>query len=118
MSDRTDNWKAAWESRDVDRIAAMYAPDSTHESAVVARVMPEMGRTRLDGRDEIREYFRRALQRYTELRFEIISVTETGHRAAIEYLRHSNLDRQNPPRVLELVQWSGPLISAVRVFHF
>lgn len=46
------------------------------------------------------------------------SSTESSSRAAIEYRRHSNVDGANPAHVLELVEWGGALIKAVRVFHF
>jgi ketosteroid isomerase-like protein len=121
-SERVMRWKAAWESRDVDAIVAMYHPNATHESSLVPRFYPEAGGTALRGTNQIRTYFANALGRFTELRFELVSVTESSAessaRAAIEYRRHSNVDGANPAHVLELVQWEGPLIKAVRVFHF
>ena len=118
VSARVDAWKAAWESRDAARVVALYAPDATHQSALVAQIYPELGRVTLHGPAEIAEYARRGLSRYTELRFAIISVVESGARAAVEYRRHSNLDGANPKHVMELIEWRGELISAVRVFHF
>ena len=118
-SERVMRWKAAWESRDLDAIVAMYGPDATHESALVPRLYPEAGGTALRGTRQVRAYFTNALKRFTELRFELVSVTETPSSAAIEYRRHLNIDDpDNPAHVLELVQWDGALIRAVRVFHF
>ena len=117
-SARVEAWKSAWESRDAATVAALYAPDATHESALIAQIYPELGRMVLRGRHEIAVYARRGLARFTELRFEILTVTESGDRAAVEYWRHSNVDGANPKRVLELIEWRGDLISAVRVFHF
>jgi ketosteroid isomerase-like protein len=116
-SARVEGWKAAWESRDAAAVAALYAPDATHASALIAQIYPELGRLVLRGRHEIAVYARRGLARFTELRFEILTVTETGDRAAVEYRRHSNVDGANPKHVLELIEWRGDLISAVRVFH-
>ena len=118
MSQRVDGWKAAWESRDVERIVALYAPTATHASPLVPRLYPEAGGTVLHGRDHIRAYFQRALGRFTALRFAIDSVTETESRAAVEYHRHSNVDATHPAHVLELIEWSGESIQTVRVFHF
>jgi nuclear transport factor 2 (NTF2) superfamily protein len=118
MSTRVDVWKAAWESRDVARIAAMYAPDATHASELVTRLLPEAGGPVCRGREQIAEYFRRALGRYRELRFELDTVTEDATRSAVEYHRHSDVDGANPRHVLELLEWRGDLLSAVRVFHF
>ena len=117
-SARVETWKSAWESRDAAAVAALYAPDATHESALIAQIYPELGRLVLRGRHEIAVYARRGLARFTELRFEILTVTETGDRAAVEYRRHSDVDSAIQPHVLELIEWRGDLISAVRVFHF
>ena len=118
ISARVEAWKLAWESRDAARVAALYAPDATHESALVPQIYPELGRATLHGPTEIAEYARRGLARYRELRFAIISVVEAGERAAVEYRRHSNLDGANPKHVMELIEWRDGLIAAVRVFHF
>ena len=134
-SARVEAWKSAWESRDPATVAALYAPDATHESAVIKEIYPELGRLVLRGRHEIAVYARRGLGRFSELRFEIITVTESGNRAAVEYRRHSKIAEPSPAdrqaagplsrertgevrHVLELIEWRGDLIGAVRVFHF
>ena len=117
-SARVEAWKSAWESRDAARVVALYTRDATHESAMIAKIYPELRRLALQGHHEIGVYARRGLERYSELRFEILTVTESGDRAAVEYRRHSNLDGANPAHVLELIEWRDALISAVRVFHF
>ena len=117
-SARVDAWKSAWESRDPARVVALYTRDATHQSALIAKIYPELGRLALQGHHEIAVYSRRGLSRYTDLRFEILTVTESGDRAAVEYRRHSNVDGANPVHVLELIEWRDALISAVRVFHF
>jgi hypothetical protein len=118
VSERVGRWKATWESRNLEAIVRMYHPDATHESALVAQLYPEAGGTTLRGMNQLRTYFANGLARFTELRFELISVTEAGPRAAIEYRRHSNIDGDHAAHVLELVQWDGALIRGVRVFHF
>jgi len=115
---RVEAWKSAWESRDAARVVALYTRDATHQSAMIAKVYPELGRLALRGHHEIAVYARRGLERYTQLRFEILTVTESGDRAAVEYHRHSNLDGANPAHVLELIEWRDALITSVRVFHF
>jgi nuclear transport factor 2 (NTF2) superfamily protein len=117
-STRVLAWQAAWESRNPDKVAALYARDSTHASAVVNQVYPEADAAVLKGRDQIREYARRGMALFTTLRFEIVSVVETGDSAAVEYLRHSNLDIDKPSHVLELIEWDRERIKSVRVFHF
>jgi len=117
MSRRVEGWKAAWESRVVERIVAMYAPDATHASGLVRQFLPEADGAVCRGSAQIAEYFRRALGRYRELRFELLTVTEDATRSAVEYHRHSDVDGSNPKHVLELLEWRGELLSAVRVFH-
>ena len=120
MSERAERWKRAWESRDVERVAALYEEGATHRSSLVPRLYPELPADRdgtLRGVAEIREYARRGLSRFTELRFEIDLVVESGDATAIEYRRHSNLDVERPAHVLELIEWSGEKIRAVRVYH-
>jgi ketosteroid isomerase-like protein len=117
-SQRVVGWKTAWESRDSARVVSLYAADATHASAKVAALRPELGRSELKGHAEIEEYAAAAFRSFTWLRFDLLTVTESGDRAAVEYLRHSNLDADNPSHVLELIEWHDRLISAVRVFHF
>jgi len=118
MSARVERWRAAFESRDVERVIALYEPAATHASALVSRLYPEVGGSELRGAAQIREYLRRALERYSWLRFEVLSVTETADRSAVEYLRQSDVDGSHPAHVLELIEWGGDHIRAVRVFHF
>ena len=118
ISARVEKWKSAWESRDPLRVVALYLPDGAHQSAVIERIYPELGRTELRGRDEIAEYCRRGFARFSHLNFEILTVTEEGERSAVEYRRHSNVDPDHPAWVLELIEWSGDLIDSCRVFHF
>lgn len=117
MSARVERWKATWETRDVAAVVAMYAPSGSHASHRVALVWPELGRTTLHGHDEIRAYVQRALARFEWIRFDLVSVTEDPGRSAVEYFRHSNVDSDRPQHVLELLEWQGPLLRAVRVFH-
>ena len=111
-------WQSAWESRNPDKVAALYAREATHASAVVSRLYPEASASVLKGRDQIREYARRGMALFTSLRFEILSVVENADSAAVEYLRHSNLDTDQPSHVLELLEWDRERIKSVRVFHF
>jgi nuclear transport factor 2 (NTF2) superfamily protein len=117
-STRVTAWAAAWESRNPDKVAALYARDATHASAVVRQLFPEAQASVLKGRDQIREYASRGMARFTTLRLEILSVVESDTGAAVEYLRHSNIDADRPAHVLELMEWERERIKSVRVFHF
>ncbi len=115
-SPRLTRWRTAWESRDPDRVAALYRADATHRSARVAQVCPELGTTTLCGVAQIRDYAARGLARFDVLRFEILWSADDGERSVVEYDRHSNLDAA-PARVIEVIEWQGEMIRAVRVFH-
>ncbi|MCA9772720.1 MAG: nuclear transport factor 2 family protein [Myxococcales bacterium] len=117
VGERVAAWKAAWESRDVDRIVGLYLPDATHASPAVRRLCPEFADATLRGIDQIRAYATRGLEQFQELRFDLITVIQEGDQAAVEYRRHSNVDGARPTHVLELLEWVGPKLGSVRVFH-
>jgi hypothetical protein len=117
MNRHVERWKAAWESLDPEKVVALYAPNATHRSAVVERIYSELGRTELRGREEIREYARRAFTRFNAIRFDIVAVIEDVTHAAVEYRRFVNNEAAST-EVLELIEWSGDLLTACRVFHF
>jgi hypothetical protein len=116
--ERVERWKSAWESLDVDRIVALYTPDARHESALVPKLFPEARGIALRGEKSLREYVRRGRAWFEGLEIEVLSVLEDGKRMAIEYRRHSNVDRRKPARVLELLEWKGERIRLAAVFHF
>jgi hypothetical protein len=117
ISARVLGWRDAWHSGDADRVAVLYAADGTHDSAKVAATMPAQGgRTALSGRDEIRAYAARAFERVRWLRFEFLNVVETPALSAMEYLRTSGID-STPQRVVEILEWDGGLLKAVRVYR-
>jgi nuclear transport factor 2 (NTF2) superfamily protein len=117
MNQHLERWKAAWESLDPEKVATLYAPNATHRSAMVERIYPELGRSELRGREEIREYARRAFTRFTAIRFEIAAVIEDDKHAAVEYRRFVNTETE-ATEVLEMIEWSNDLLTACRVFHF
>ena len=65
-SARVEAWKSAWESRDPARVVALYTRDATHQSALIAKIYPELGRLALQGHHEIGVYARRGLERFPE----------------------------------------------------
>jgi hypothetical protein len=61
------DWIAAWNSHDVDRVAAHYGDAVEYESPFVERLHP--GRTRLHGHAEVRDYIIGAFERFPDLHF-------------------------------------------------
>ncbi|MGE0151326.1 MAG: nuclear transport factor 2 family protein [Reyranellaceae bacterium] len=113
---RVEAWRAAWQSGDAARVAALYAANATHESAKVAAATPSLGRSFLKGKAEIEAYALRAFARVHPLRFEIEAVNETESVSVVEYIRHA--PAAEPMRVCEILRWRGKLLASVRVYHF
>ena len=117
LPERIERWKAAWESSDVARIAALYAEKCRHESALVPRLYPEAKGNVLVGAKALRAYLARGVTWFTGVRFEVLSFVEDGERSAIEYRRFSDVDGASPTHVLELIEWNGNKIRSAVVFQ-
>ena len=68
-----EEWFAAWNSHDLDRILAHYHPEVRFTSPFVQRLMGNADGT-LAGVDALREYFARALAAYPDLHFPPLAV--------------------------------------------
>ena len=68
-----EEWIAAWNNHDLDRIVAHYADDIIFSSPLVASVGGVASGT-LSGREELRVYFKAALSKFPSLRFELRTV--------------------------------------------
>jgi ketosteroid isomerase-like protein len=61
-------WRADWNSRDVERIVAHYADDVVFTSPFVVAITGDASGT-LRGKAALRDYFTRALERNPDLHF-------------------------------------------------
>lgn len=68
-----EEWIAAWNSHDMDSILSHYAERVTLTSPVAAKILNDPSGT-VKGRSAIREYFKRGLEVYPDLRFELQDV--------------------------------------------
>ncbi|MFZ5836469.1 MAG: nuclear transport factor 2 family protein [Pseudomonadota bacterium] len=118
IPERVLRWQSVWEGADPDRVAALYTPGATHASAGVKARMPELGKAELHGPAQIRAYAEASFALVKNIRFEILDVTSQGGRDVVEYLRRSSIDTAGPKHVVEILEWEGDLLCAVRVFHF
>ncbi len=82
-------WIAAWNSRDLERILAHYAPDVILISPVAQRLLQGDGSVR--GIDALRHYFTRGLQAYPDVRFELLDVL-SGIETIVLYYRNQHRD--------------------------
>jgi len=67
------DWIAAWNSHDLDRILAHYAPTITLTSPAAAKLLNDPSGT-VTGLAALRDYFRRGLEAFPNLRFELLDV--------------------------------------------
>jgi len=66
-------WVAAWNSHDLDAIVSHYAADAVLTSPVAAKILDDPSGT-VKGEAALRDYFRRGLEMYPELHFELLDV--------------------------------------------
>jgi len=66
-------WAAAWNAHDLDAIVSHYAADVVLTSPVAAKILDDPSGT-VKGETALRDYFRRGLEVYPELHFELLDV--------------------------------------------
>ena len=79
-----EDWIAAWNDHDVDRILAHYRDDVVFTSPFVTMHAFAADGV-VHGRDALRRYFVRALSNYPDLRFEPIAVVPGVDSVALHY---------------------------------
>jgi ketosteroid isomerase-like protein len=80
-------WVAAWNTRDLDRILALYSPDVVFTSPV-ARKLGHSPNGQLRGLAPFAAYVVEALQRAPELHFELITATRSVTGVGVLYRGH------------------------------
>jgi len=65
-----EEWAAAWNAHDLERILAHYCEDVTLTSPVVVQLLGQAAGT-VVGKPALRAYFKRGLDAYPQLRFAI-----------------------------------------------
>ena len=80
-------WIATWNSHDLDRILAHYTDDFEFASPVIVQVVGEPTGV-LRGKDAVREYWRKALQRVPDIQFTMESVLWGISSVIINYRRN------------------------------
>lgn len=67
------HWVQAWNTHDLDEIMSHYAESVVLVSPVAARVLSDSSGT-VVGREALRMYFKRGLEAYPGLKFELVDV--------------------------------------------
>jgi ketosteroid isomerase-like protein len=82
-----DEWIAAWNAHDLDRILSHYAEDVVFESPVIReRLGKASGQVR--GKDELRAYWSGAFRAWPDLRFELLDLFKGVDGGAVRYFSH------------------------------
>ena len=77
-------WIGAWNAHDLDAIVAHYAEDVDFVSPFVAALTGEES-ARIEGRAALREYFRRGLDAFPDLHFELYTALPGVSSIALHY---------------------------------
>jgi ketosteroid isomerase-like protein len=82
------HWVEAWNSHDLDRIMAHYEDGVVLVSPVAARLLGDPSGT-VAGKPALRSYFERALERFPNLKFELIDLM-WGLNSVVLYYTNQN----------------------------
>ncbi|MEW6144984.1 MAG: nuclear transport factor 2 family protein [Thermodesulfobacteriota bacterium] len=91
------DWIDSWNRHDLDSIMSHYSEDVVLISPIVIKLLGDDSGTVM-GRDALREYFKRGLEAFPELRFEMLEVF-TGVDSLVLYY-----SRQNGPVGAEVME--------------
>jgi limonene-1,2-epoxide hydrolase len=81
-------WMRLFNLHDVDGVVRLYAEDGRHSSPRIRQLHPDTG-GEVIGRAALARWWRDALLRTPELRYETLAIAADGSRAFVEYVRHA-----------------------------
>ena len=105
-------WVDSWNSHDLDRIMSHYAEDFQMTSPFIAKLMNEPTGT-IKGKDNVRAYWAKALQRIPDLHFELIEVLTSVDSIIIYY--HAVLGKRGAE--VFFLNESGKVARAIAHYH-
>ncbi len=68
-----EDWVQAWNSHDLEQIMSHYEDNVVLVSPVAAKILNDSSGT-VTGKDALRKYFKKGLEVYPELKFELLDV--------------------------------------------
>ena len=80
-------WVRRFNAHDVGQLVDLYADDGRHTSPRIQQLHPETG-GELVGRAALIAWWRDALSRSPDLRYEVVAIVGDDERAYVEYIRH------------------------------
>jgi ketosteroid isomerase-like protein len=85
-----NEWIAAWNSHDIDKIMNYYAEDVEVSSPII-KIAFGIDSGTLIGKDNVRKYWGAALEKVPDLRFELIEVAQGINSVAIYHRAIENM---------------------------
>ena len=82
-----EEWYAAWNARDLERVLSHWADDAVFTSPLAATLSPDSAGT-VRGKDALREYWRRGLELNTDLNFEPRRLLVGAQSIVLNYTNH------------------------------
>lgn len=107
-------WLACFDTKDVDALVALYAPDARHFSPKLRAQRPASGGC-IRGRVELRDWWADAFRRIPQLRYVETRITAQPGRVVLEYVRSAPGEPDLP--VAEVFEVEAGLIRESRVYH-
>lgn len=86
-------WVAAWNNHDIDRVMAHYTGDFEMASPVIQTLAKEPAGT-LKGKDVIKAYWSKALDKYPDLYFEFLQAFAGVDSVLVYYRGHRGLSAE------------------------
>ena len=109
-----DQWFAAFNTHDLDKLLALYADDARHYSPKLKVRRPET-KGYIVGKEALRHWWRDAFDRLPSLRYERTYWLADEEAVFMEYIRH--VEGEDDMIVGELLEVRDGLIIASRVYH-
>lgn len=85
-----DEWIAAWNSHDLERVLSHYTDDFEMSSPLIIQLMNEPSGT-LKGKENIRQYWQKGLEKNPQLNFELSDVLIGANSLTMLYRNHKEI---------------------------
>jgi ketosteroid isomerase-like protein len=114
LNEVAQRWFAAFNSKDLERLLALYHDKAEHFSPKLKVRHPETNGL-IKGKNALRTWWQDAFDRLPSLHYEIVRFTPHEDRVFMEYVRH--VDGEEDLYVGEMLEIQNGLIIKSSVFH-
>lgn len=107
-------WFAAFNAHDLDKLLSLYDDNAGHYSPKLKIRRPETGGL-VTGKEALRDWWQDAFDRLPTLHYKVTSLTANDQRVFMEYVRQ--VDGEADMLVAEVLEVKDSRIVASRVYH-